>query len=100
VANIVAKKQKSLKELASVMKKLPQSLVNVRNVPKTIVDNPSVQEEVKKIENSLGSDGRVLLRASGTEPIVRVMVEAETQNKADVFAKSLALFIEYLSNEQ
>lgn len=92
--------KKPLSELASVMNKLPQVLINVKNVDKTAADeNAKVQEIVKEVESVLGTTGRVLLRPSGTEPVVRVMVEAATKQLAeaqaqrivDVVAKELAL---------
>jgi len=96
----MAQTKKSLAELASVMTKLPQVLINVKNVDKTSVDsNSKVQAVVKEVESVLGNSGRVLLRPSGTEPVVRVMVEATTKEIAqtqaqlivDVVAKELAL---------
>jgi phosphoglucosamine mutase len=92
--------EKPLSVLASVMNKLPQVLINVKNVDKTAADeNVKVQEIVKEVESVLGTTGRVLLRPSGTEPVVRVMVEAATKELAeaqaqrivDVVAKELAL---------
>jgi phosphoglucosamine mutase len=96
----MAQTKQSLAELASVMTKLPQVLINVKNVDKTSVDsNSKVQAVVKEVESVLGNSGRVLLRPSGTEPVVRVMVEATTKEIAqtqaqlivDVVAKELAL---------
>ncbi len=96
----MAQSKKSLSDLASVMTKLPQVLINVKNVDKTAVDtNANVQAVVKEVEYLLGNSGRVLLRPSGTEPVVRVMVEATTKEIAqtqaqlivDVVAKELAL---------
>ena len=96
----MAQTKKSLADLVSVMTKLPQVLINVKNVDKTAVDsNGKVQEVVKEVESALGNAGRVLLRPSGTEPVVRVMVEAETKELAaskaqliaDVVATELAI---------
>ena len=73
----VAMTGKSLKDLASVMTKLPQVMINVKNVDKSraaIV--PAINAAVAKAEAELGDTGRVLLRPSGTEALVRVMVEA------------------------
>lgn len=70
----------SLKELATVMTRLPQVLVNVRGVDKDgLADAAAVWDVVRAEEERLGDGGRVLLRPSGTEPIVRVMAEAETE---------------------
>jgi phosphoglucosamine mutase len=73
----------SLKELATVMARLPQVLVNVRGVDRDRLDEvDAVWEVVRAEEERLGDGGRVLLRPSGTEPIVRVMAEAETEDDA------------------
>ncbi|RRD46001.1 phosphoglucosamine mutase [Tessaracoccus sp. OH4464_COT-324] len=82
---------KSLTELASVMTVMPQALVNVRNVDKLRagVDN-KVQHAVAEASRLLGQSGRVILRPSGTEPVVRVMCEAPTQEQADEIAARLA----------
>ena len=82
---------KTLKELASVVERLPQSLINVPNVDKHAAStNDAVQSAVAKAEARLGETGRVLLRPSGTEPLVRVMVEAATQEESDAVAAELA----------
>jgi len=80
----------SLGELASVMTRLPQVLVNVPNVDKARVGDPSLQAEVARAEQKLGDTGRVLLRPSGTEPLVRVMVEAVDAEQAQAVADHLA----------
>jgi len=70
-------KKESLAKLASEVEIYPQVLKNVRVVDKKAAqDDAAVQAEVAKVTESLGSDGRILLRQSGTEPVVRVMVEA------------------------
>ncbi|MCP2165804.1 phosphoglucosamine mutase [Goodfellowiella coeruleoviolacea] len=80
-----------LAELASVMRRLPQVLVNVRVADKTAVarDN-AVSEAVAAVQAELGEAGRVLLRPSGTEQLVRVMVEAATHEVAESAARRLA----------
>ncbi|MDQ3416870.1 MAG: phosphoglucosamine mutase [Actinomycetota bacterium] len=81
----------SLTELASVMAPLPQVLVNVRGVDKSRAgEDPDVLASVQAAADELGSDGRVLLRPSGTEPLVRVMVEAPTAATAQTIADGLA----------
>ena len=81
----------SLASLASVMRRLPQVLVNVRDVDRGGVDTCDVvQEAVRRAELELGSTGRVLLRPSGTEPVVRVMVEAADAERAEAVAARLA----------
>jgi len=81
----------SLAELATVMTRLPQVLVNVPDVDKSRADtDPVLQGEVAAAAARLGDSGRVLLRQSGTEPLVRVMVEAQTHDEARAVADHLA----------
>ena len=82
---------KSLKDAASIMQKFPQVLINVKNVAKERLDSSvAIKEAVNKFESELKGEGRVLLRASGTEPLVRVMVEASTDTLASSVATQLA----------
>ena len=82
---------RSLKELAADFPQLPQQLINVPNVDKLSAGtNAKVQEAVCREEKLLADTGRVLLRPSGTEPLVRVMVEAATQEQADEVCRRLA----------
>ena len=80
----------SLQELAAVMTRLPQVLVNVPDVDKDRCDDPELLGAVAAAESDLGDSGRVLLRPSGTEPLVRVMVEAPTAERAQSVADTLA----------
>ena len=90
----VAANKKSLKELASFMHRYPQVLINVKGVDKSRLNsNEVVMARVAEIERELGDSGRVLLRASGTEPLIRVMVEADSDVKAEQFASSLAALV-------
>ena len=100
LASRVAQTGRSLEDLAAVMKRLPQVLINVEGVDKSRVEaNEAVQAEVRAAQAELNGIGRVLLRKSGTEPLVRVMVEADdatlaqkvAQRLADVVAKNLLL---------
>ncbi len=86
--------KRSLADLASVMTRLPQVLVNVAGVDKNAVDDdPKVQAAVAAAASDLGNTGRVLLRKSGTEPLVRVMVEAGDQPRAQAVADELAAVV-------
>jgi phosphoglucosamine mutase len=81
----------SLAELASVMERLPQVLVNVKGVDTSRVESDDhLRSAVHAEQATLDGSGRVLLRKSGTEPLVRVMVEAPTQEQADAVADRLA----------
>jgi phosphoglucosamine mutase len=91
----VARTGKTLAELASVMTVYPQILVNVRGVDHhRLADNTVIASAVAAAQDGLGDSGRVLLRPSGTEPMVRVMVEAEDQATADRIAHELAAVVE------
>lgn len=90
IARMVQTSGKSLAELVSHIERLPQTLINVGGVDRQSLDNSTVQATVQKIETQLGEAGRVLLRPSGTEPLVRVMVEAPTQSEADQCASEIA----------
>jgi phosphoglucosamine mutase len=85
---------KSLAELAEQMPLYPQVLINVPDVDKTRVDDHEIQELVNQAVNELGNEGRVLLRASGTEALVRVMVEAADQGTAQSWAERIARMVE------
>jgi phosphoglucosamine mutase len=86
---------KSLRELASVMQIFPQVLINVPGVDKNKVDtDEAIQALVQQAEQELGASGRVLLRASGTEPLVRVMVEASDEATAQSWADRIAVLVE------
>ncbi|TFD70306.1 phosphoglucosamine mutase [Cryobacterium gelidum] len=87
----MARTGKTLAELASVMTVYPQILVNVRGVDhKALGADEVIAQAVLAAETELGDTGRVLLRPSGTEPMVRVMVEAADQPTADRLAHALA----------
>ena len=90
----MAQSEKSLKELASFMVRYPQVLINVPGVSKEkLAHNQAIKDAVSRIEGALGARGRVLLRASGTEPLIRVMIEAEVASDAQQFAESLASLV-------
>jgi len=77
-----------------LMTRYPQVLVNVSGVRKEMVStNQAVHNAVAEITAKLGKTGRVLLRASGTEPLIRVMVEAESIDNATTYAQELASLV-------
>jgi phosphoglucosamine mutase len=82
---------KTLHELKSGMQKYPQILVNIRTKKKVNPNtNTDIQRSVQAVEKKLGDTGRVLLRASGTEPLIRVMVEGEQDELVKNYANQLA----------
>jgi phosphoglucosamine mutase len=89
VMDRVVRTGRSVAELASAVRLLPQVLVNVR-ADRARAQAPDVLEAVAKEEAALAGAGRVLLRPSGTEALVRVMVEAPTQEEAEAVAQRLA----------
>jgi phosphoglucosamine mutase len=87
----MARRGRPLDELAKVMTRLPQVLINVRGVDKVRVkDSAELAAVVAAAEKRLGETGRVLIRPSGTEPMVRVMVEASSEDQARSVAEGLA----------
>ena len=88
---VVSASKRTLHDLAGIVTKYPQVLLNVSDVDRSQVDtNAEVQAVVAAVEAELGSKGRVLLRASGTEPLIRVMVEAQTIEQAQKSAEEIA----------
>jgi phosphoglucosamine mutase len=79
-----------MSELASIVTRLPQVLINVRGVDKALVGRPELTASVEQVEARLAGNGRVLLRPSGTEPVIRVMVEAATEELAQSCAQEIA----------
>ena len=91
----VKRSGQTLQELSRVMVRFPQVLINVKNVTKErLASSTAIADAVKAAEAELGSNGRVLLRASGTEPLVRVMVEAQSDAVAQDVATKLAQVVE------
>ena len=81
----------SLAELAAPVKLYPQYMKNVRVSDKDgVMSDPSVIESVKKVEELIDGKGRALLRPSGTEPLIRVMIEAEDDEKCREYANIIA----------
>ena len=88
---VIAASGKTATELMSVMEKFPQALVNVRVTDRTLYDgNEAIAAVEAAAEAELGDGGRLLVRPSGTEPLIRVMVEAHTQQQADEIANRVA----------
>jgi len=88
---VMANEKKSLAELKNGMTKYPQTMVNVKvSKRQDPMKNAKVVEAVKEVENELADTGRVLLRASGTEPLIRVMIEGEDNAQVERLANQLA----------
>ncbi|HDG98116.1 MAG TPA: phosphoglucosamine mutase, partial [Desulfobacterales bacterium] len=83
-----------LSELAQLMEVFPQVLLNVSVTRKPLLSEiPEVSEVIKKVENELGRNGRVLVRYSGTESVCRVMVEGDEEDKIKNYAEEIAAAI-------
>ena len=98
--SILAQSGRKASELASAVTRYPQVLLNVRvggnDEKKAIMESPLLGEAIRKAEAGLGGNGRVLVRASGTEPLIRVMVEAGSEQKARETAETLVHAVENL----
>jgi phosphoglucosamine mutase len=91
VLAIMKRSGRSLRELTGGMEQFPQTLINVEvRGPVDVKNTPAIREAVQDVEASLGDRGRVVLRASGTEPVVRVMVEGDDRQKVAALAMQLA----------
>jgi len=91
LVNIMKVTDKRLSELASEMKVFPQRLVNVRVTDKhAVTNNEKVAAVIAEVESEMGNNGRVLVRPSGTEPLVRVMVEAATEEECENYVNRIA----------
>lgn len=91
VLSIIQRSGKKLSELAQVMTSLPQVLVNVRVRKRAdLQDIAPIKKVIDDVEAELGDKGRVLVRYSGTEPLLRIMIEGENQDRIDVLADQVA----------
>ena len=95
LAAVVKESGKKLSELAAQIETFPQELVNVRVTDKHhVTENEKVKEVMSQVEEKMAGNGRILVRASGTEPLVRVMVEAETEELARDYSSEIAEVVE------
>ncbi|MHB9020481.1 MAG: phosphoglucosamine mutase [Halothiobacillus sp.] len=90
---------KPLHVLAADVQIYPQTLINVRTDQKIDLNNPRITRAVRKVEQALGDGGRVLLRASGTEPLVRVMVEGACGDEVALYAQNLAAEVRMIAQQ-
>jgi phosphoglucosamine mutase len=90
VLAIMKQKERPIDELARVMEPLPQVLYNVEvKEKKNLTEFAEIEKRIREIEKSLGNSGRILIRYSGTEPLLRIMVEGEDETKLHRFAQDL-----------
>lgn len=95
LVNVLKETDKPLSELAAEMEKFPQVLKNVRVIDKNeALTNPKIIEAIEKVETKMGDEGRVLVRPSGTEPLVRVMVEAPTKEDCEKYVDEVVQVID------
>ncbi|HAQ07646.1 MAG TPA: phosphoglucosamine mutase, partial [Bacillus bacterium] len=95
LANIMKATKKPLSELAGEMKKYPQVLVNIKVTDKYhVTDNLKVKEVIEQVEAEMAGNGRILVRPSGTEPLVRVMAEAPSAELCKEYVDRIAAVVE------
>ena len=93
--NVIKQTGKSLSELAAPVKTYPQKLVNIKVADKRNWRNyPAIQAEIDTVEKEMNGDGRVLVRPSGTEPLLRIMVEAATEEQANQYTQQIARVVQ------
>jgi len=94
LAAIIKASGKTLSELAAQMTKYPQRLVNIRGTDKHAVEqNEDVAQAIQAVETEMNGEGRILVRPSGTEPLLRVMAEAPTIEKVDYYVEKIAAVV-------
>lgn len=97
LVNVMKETGKPLSELAGEMKIFPQVLKNIDVTDKNgVMDNPTVQKEIEAVQEELADEGRVLVRPSGTEPLIRVMVEAKTEEECHKYTDRI---VQKIKNE-
>jgi len=95
LVNIMKVTKKPLSELAKEMQKFPQKLVNIRVTDKYhVTDNEKVSAVIEEVEKEMNGNGRILVRPSGTEPLVRVMAEASTEELCNEYVERIASVVE------
>jgi phosphoglucosamine mutase len=98
ISHILNETNSTLAELTKGVEMYPDKLVNLRGVDKELVKHHDVLQIVNVIKNELKNDGKVLVRASGTEPLIRISVSAPTETIVDEAIKRIVSTIEALSN--
>jgi phosphoglucosamine mutase len=95
---IVSAKGRRLHDLVSEVVVAPQILVNVRTPHKEVLTDPEIRKAIEKAEALLGTSGRLLVRSSGTEPLIRVMAEGDDREQIERIARDVAARIESIAN--
>jgi len=91
ILEILGSMKTTLSELVKPVKKLPQVLINVSTEdPKTVMSSKKLAKRIDRFRSELGKEGRILIRPSGTEPLVRVMVEGRDRQQLSVIAEELS----------
>ena len=98
VLAILARSGKKASEILSSFTPVPQKLVNLRDMDKAVLSHPNIKAEMKAVTDELGDEGRILLRPSGTEPLIRVMVEALDEARLDAAMQRLVTALKAASN--
>ena len=99
ILELIASGEAKAENLSEIFTSYPQVLLNIPVTNKEqVLTSAELKIATKSAESDLGNDGRILIRASGTEPLIRVMVEADTQSKADAIARKLADAVESAAN--
>jgi phosphoglucosamine mutase len=95
LSEYMVESKKKLSELVAPVKMYPQTVKNVTvNNKSAVVQDEKILAAVKKVKDELGNNGRILLRESGTEPVVRIMVEAATQKICESYSNKIADLIQ------
>jgi len=89
ILSILARSGKKASDILSSFTPVPQKLVNLRDMDKAVLEHPDIQAEMQAVRSDLGDEGRILLRPSGTEPLIRVMVEALDEARLDAAMQRL-----------
>ena len=85
ILEIICKSNKTPSSILNKFFPVPQKLENLKNIDKSILRNSEVLKKIKSLQNDIGSNGRILLRPSGTEPLIRVMVESKDKKLINLY---------------
>ncbi len=100
LVKIMKETRQSLKQLTQAISLYPDKLVNLKNMDKSLLKDPLIIEAIESHQSSLGSEGKVLVRASGTEPLIRIQVQAQTMEKVDAIIEDIKTKLTSLASKQ